>query len=569
MSDMERAGKKAIILGLDGATFDVLKPRVVHEQMPNLAALLKDGVWGELQSTIPPFSAQAWVSLATGKNQARHGVVDFWERLPAQTPNQRHRFVTAKSIQAETLWQIVGRHGLQVGIVNVPITYPPSVVNGYLVSGFLTPQGRDDFVYPSTLRAEIEALDPDYNPDPFDPLGTSRQQILDIVRWMERHEEVGRYLADKYPPDLFFSVIQALDHVQHLFWDHVVDKAGKGTVASLVNRCYELADDAIGYRRQMMDGQTSLFLVSDHGFGAARKWFHVNQFLQERGFLVLDEAQSAGLGSMMARLGITPQRFRNLVRRLDVLGLRRRMGRLGRVTLGRRIDNALLAPIDWERTEAISGSPATEGIFVNLKGREPRGIIEPGADYEAVRQRLLQELTSLCDPGTGERVVRAVYRREDLYNGPFLDRLPDVIFDLGEGPYLASDALPLPLSARGRGPEEAVLEPLPRNLLQGRHQPMGIFVASGPNIRRGGKRPLEGARIIDVAPTILYALGLPIPDDMDGRPLLEIFDPDFVATHPVCYATAEPAGAAKPEPQYDQEEASEMERRLRGLGYVG
>ena len=142
---MDTEGRKAIILGLDGATFDVLLPRIERGQMPNLAALLHEGVWGGLQSTTPPFSAQAWVSLATGKNQARHGVVDFWEPSPERAPGQRRSFVTARLVRGETLWQTAGRHGRRVGVVNVPVTYPPQTVNGYLVSGFLTPQSSGDF----------------------------------------------------------------------------------------------------------------------------------------------------------------------------------------------------------------------------------------------------------------------------------------------------------------------------------------------------------------------------------------------------------------------------------------
>jgi predicted AlkP superfamily phosphohydrolase/phosphomutase len=153
-------------------------------------------------------------------------------------------------------------------------------------------------------------------------------------------------------------------------------------------------------------------------------------------------------------------------------------------------------------------------------------------------------------------VVQAVYRREQLYGGPFLDLLPDLVFDLGDGPYLASDA---PLAAQ-------VLEPLARDYLQGRHRSVGIFVAAGPDIREGER--IEGAQIIDVAPTVLYALGLPIPADMDGRPLVEIFRQDYQAEHPVRYASAEPFGGAAPEPVYDLDDEAEMERRLRGLGYL-
>jgi predicted AlkP superfamily phosphohydrolase/phosphomutase len=325
----------------------------------------------------------------------------------------------------------------------------------------------------------------------------------------------------------------------------------------LIDRCYALADQIIGHRLDAVAAQqANLFLVSDHGFGPARKWFHVNRFLQERGLLALGVAQGGGLSRSLAGIGLSPQSVRDLIRRADVLGLRRHMGRLARVTLGRRIDSALALPVDWSRTRAISGSPATEGVFVNLKGREPEGIVEPGEPYEAVREQLMADLKGLCDPDTGEPVVHAVYRREELYAGPFLDLLPDVVFDLGDGPYLASDA-----PAAGQ-----IIEPLPDGTLQGRHRSTGIFAAYGPDIRRGVE--IEGARIIDVAPTLLYALGLPIPEDMDGRPLMEIFDKDFRLSHPVSYAEPQEIDAASPPAEYDEEDTAEMERRLRGLGYV-
>jgi predicted AlkP superfamily phosphohydrolase/phosphomutase len=556
MCGMGRENRRAFVLGLDGATFDILLPRVERGQMPNLASLLDRAAWGDLQSTTPPFSAQAWVSMATGKNQARHGVVDFWERTPDLAPGERRNFATSRLIHGETLWQTVGRHGLRVGVVNVPVTYPPPAVNGYLVSGLLTPQGKDDFVYPPALREEILAQVPGYNPDPFDPLGASAQQLLELEDWMEKHERVSRYLMENHPGDLFFSVIQALDHLQHLFWEHITSPPGDDRLASLIDRCFRHADEIIGHRLQLLDGRTSIFLVSDHGFGPARKWFHVNRFLLERGMLALGGSEGGRLTLSLARWGLTPQRLRTLVRRVDFLGLRGRMGRLARVTLGRQLEGKLVPPIDWARTKAVSGSPATEGIFVNLKGREIGGVVEPGEAYEALRDWLIVELSALRDPETGQPVVSAVYRREEIYEGPFLDLLPDVVFDLGDEPYLASDAL---VASR-------VLEPLPRDYLQGRHRSNGVFAAAGPGIREGKR--FEGARIIDVAPTLLYSLGLPIPEDMDGRPLLEIFDGEHRETHLVEYASPKLPEEPGPEPALDEKAAAEMERRLRGLGYV-
>jgi len=486
-------------------------------------------------------------------NQARHGVVDFWERSPDHV---RRNFVNAHQIRAETLWQTASRHGLSVGITNVPVTYPPQRVNGYLVSGLLTPQGRDDYTYPPELRGSIEALVPGYEPDPFDPLGASRRQILELEDWMAKHERASRYLMEQQPTDLLFNVVQALDHLQHLFWDDTTGAAGDAGLASLIDRCYGQVDEIIGHRWQMVDDRTNLFLVSDHGFGPVNKWFHVNRFLQERGLLTLGEVQGAGVGATLARLGLTPQTLRGLVRRLDLLGLRRLLGRMARVTLGRELDKSLVPPIDWSQTQAVSGSPATEGIFINLKGRETQGIVEPGAPYEALRDRLMAELFALRDPETATPIVHAVHRREDLYEGPFLDLLPDLVFDLGDGPYLASDA---PVAAQ-------VVESLPRDYLQGRHRSTGIFVAAGPDIRQGVQ--IVGPRIIDVAPTVLHTLGLPIPEDMDGRPLLEIFRDGYQEAHPVRYSPPQPVAGASPESVYDEEDAAEMERRLRGLGYV-
>ncbi len=555
MTDARTGQNKVIVLGLDGATFDVLLPRAEKGAMPHLAALLAQGAWGELRSTIPPFSAQAWVSMATGKNQARHGVVDFWERAAGLAPDQRRSFVTSRHVHGETVWQAAGRHGLEVSVINVPVTYPPGAVNGRLVSGFLTPPGRPDYCFPPGLKAEIEALVPGYQADPFDPLGASRQQLAELEGWMGKHETVARALLERYPVDLFFGVVQALDHLQHLFWDEIA----AGTDPA-IERCYALADDIVGHRLARLDGRTTLFVVSDHGFGPAAKWFHVNRFLQEQGLLALGEVQGGGgVGSALARLGLTPQALRGLIRRLDVLGLRRRVGRLARVTMGRQIDAALARPIDWSRTQAAAGSPAIEGIFVNLRGREPGGIVEPGAAYEALRSRLAAALLELRDPDTGRAVVQGVYRREELYEGPFLEWLPDLVFDLGDGPYLASDA---PMAT-------TVLEPLPRDVLQGRHRPLGVLLAAGAGVRPGYR--VEGARIVDVAPTLLYSLGLPIPDDLDGRPLVELFDDAFRAAHPLRRAPAVMSGGAAPDAGDrgpDDDDTAEMERRLRGLGYL-
>lgn len=558
---MDKREQRVVVLGLDGATFEVLLPMMERGELPKLSRVMREGVWGRLESTIPPFSVQAWVSMATGKNPARHGVTDFWD--PSAGKSQRE-FASSNSIQGETLWEILSRHGRRVGVVSVPITYPPLKVNGYMISGLLTPRNKVDYTYPAELRAEILDVVGDYAADPYDPLSPNKRLLKEFLYWMRKREEANRYLLQKYPWDFFINVIQALDHLQHLFWHHLdlrhpyYNPREAKRYAPLITECYRLADTIVGERLKMLDGGITLFLISDHGFGPAHKWFHVNRFLNHLGLLVFQERGGSLFSSLLRRSGLTSQKVKEIVRRGDIFGFRRRvMGRGTRIGFSKRVGGLLTWPIDWSRTKAYSGSPATQGIYINLQGREPNGIVEPGREYEEAREFIISELSRLRDPDTGAPVIERAYRREEIYNGPFLSQLPDVVFSLDGQPFLASDDASV-------GP---ILERIPRNHLGGRHKPDGIFLALGANIREGGA--IEGARIIDVAPTILYAMGLPIPKDMDGKVLLGAFAPNYREAHSIGY---EDAGVAEREGEseatYSEEEIAEIEGRLRGLGYL-
>jgi len=553
--------QRVVVLGLDGATFEVLLPMMERGELPNLSRVMREGVWGRLESTIPPFSVQAWVSMATGKNPGKHGVTDFWD--PSAGKSQRE-FASSNSIQGETLWEILSRHGKRVGVINVPVTYPPLKVNGYMISGLLTPRNKVDYTYPAELRTEILGAVGDYAADPYDPLSPNKELLKEFLYWMRKREEANRYLLQRYPWDFFINVIQALDHLQHLFWHHLdlhhpyYNPREAKRYAPLITECYRLADVIVGERLKMLDGGTTLFVISDHGFGPAHKWFHLNRFLAHLGLLVFQEQADSLFSSLLRRSGLTSQKVKEIVRRGDVFGFRRRvMGRGARIGFSKRVGGLLTWPIDWSRTKAYSGSPATQGIYINLQGREPGGIVGPGREYDEVRDFIISELSRLRDPDTGTPVIERAYHKEDIYSGPFLSQLPDVVFSLDGQPYLASDDA-------SAGP---VLERIPRNHLGGRHKPDGVFLALGANIREGGT--IERARIIDVAPTILYAMGLPIPKDMGGKVLLETFVPQYREAQSIRYEdmrVTEREGES--EATYSEEEVAEIEERLKGLGYL-
>lgn len=210
--------------------------------------------------------------------------------------------------------------------------------------------------------------------------------------------------------------------------------------------------------------------------------------------------------------------------------------------------------INWEKTKAFSASRTQQGIYINLKGRQPQGIVEPGREYEAIRELLIAELRMLSDPETGKPMVNEVFRREEVYDGPFLTYAPDIMFLLQGGRYQADDIL-----------SKEIFEDC-SSKMTGTHRMEGVVAVKGRKIKK--KWQIKNANMIDLAPTILYSLGMPVPDDMDGKVLIDIFTGDFVAAHSVQYTKAPYSEIGKGEDAaYSAEEADLMSQKLKDLGY--
>jgi len=551
--------RRVVVLGLDGASFDVLLPLMERNLLPNLSRIVNEGVWGALESTIPPYTAQAWVAMATGKGQGKHGVLDFWK-----TPSDRAGGAIADStlIRSETLWSILSRHGKRVGIVNVPMTYPPSKVNGYLVSGFMTPAGRSDYTYPSELRSRILEVVGEYEPDPYDPVSPSQGLLEQCLHWVRKKEEANQSLMREYPWDFFMNVVQALDQIQHFFWSCLDDShprhSAKRTAEymPLIEECYKLVDSIVGQRLSLLDERTNLFVISDHGFGPAHTWFQVNKFLSELGLLVLEKSGQSLLIRTAAAMGLTPRRIKDALLRTDPLRLTQRLGRWTRTAWGKRLDAALSGQVSWTRTKAFAGSPTIEGIYINLKGRDERGIVDSGHEYTELRDFIMARLSELKDPESGATVIEAVYRKEEIYEGECVSLLPDIVFSMNQG-YMPRDDMTA----------SEIVEPIPSlGYVEGKHRPDGIFLAIGPDIGQG---EINGARIVDVAPTILFAMGLPVPSNLDGRVLLEAFARPYRDSHRIEYQElVEGLAGSESNTAYSEQELAEIQRKLSGLGYL-
>jgi predicted AlkP superfamily phosphohydrolase/phosphomutase len=542
---------RVVILGLDGATWDLLLPMIEQGKMKNLKQAMETGSWGVLDSTIPPVSPVAWTSLATGKNPGKHGILGFThEREGRPTP------VDSTMVDSPALWDILGQYGRMTVVAGVPVTYPPRPINGCMVTGMLTPKKANEYTHPPQLKDEISGLVGDYSPNPFDNSGRAIEHLEEILSWAKKDERIIEHLIDRCDWGLLMNIVRAPDLVQHWFYDlldtahHQNERQEAKDYLPLLDDIYDACDQVIGNRLGLLDGDTLLFIVSDHGFGPATHWFAVNRFLMEIGLLTLEDT---GIISKWLRDKLDL----SLLAKLDFLGLRYRLANTKALAVGMAADRALSpAPIDWTRTKAYCSTADGLSIRVNLAGREPHGLVQPGEEYEQVRQKLRAELKGLRDPITGGSLVADVHFREEVCDGPHLADIPDVLFSLGR-----ASIVPRPWLSPTR-----VFQPIWSHGWTGDHRPEGILVAVGPHVRRGTE--IAAQSILDVAPTVLASMGLAVPGDMDGKPMEELFEGTLAAS--IHSHTVQVLDQAPPPPSsaYSEREEQEVLERLRNLGYL-
>ena len=530
---------KAVVLGLDGATWDLLVPLAERGVMPNLAKALERGRHGRLQSCLPPYSSPAWMSISTGKNPGSHGIFDFWE---AGAPGER-RLVSSRSARGRKLWELVDDAGRVAHVVAVPVSYPPpQLEHGTFVCGMFTPGESVEYTWPHELKAELKALPGGYRADPYAD-GLQGAAFIEQTHFVIRQQELATsHLLDKGAWDLLFSVIQAPDPIQHKFWnvldptDPRYDDRKAREHLDALEQSYRLCDEVIGDRMALADRGAFVMVVSDHGFGRYEKNFYLNKVLEQAGLLYREKS-----AKQVASKRLSTRRVIDAIRRIDVIGLEGRVPHRFRERLARGIDSALSVPIDMERTQAYAAARSAESVFI-----APH---VPDGERDEVARRTIEALEAARDPDTGEPIIDRALRREDVYDGSELHRIPDILIDFGERPYVASDRLAA----------SSIVERLPASGGGGRHRRYGIVLAAGPGVEPG---TIDGANIVDLAPTALHAMGLPVPDDMDGRVLSELFSDGRAVEH------SQAADSASSEVVYTPEEEAAIQASLENLGYM-
>jgi predicted AlkP superfamily phosphohydrolase/phosphomutase len=552
---------KVLVIGLDGATFDLINPWAAEGYLPALSRMMRDGAQGTLRSTIPPMTAPAWTSFATGTNPGKHRLYDWVAREP---DSYRFTPVTALDGRAPTLYTLLSQAGRRVCSLNVPMTYPPTPVNGLMVSGIPAPNANDRLTYPPGLYQEILDRVGDYilYPDPGQAYSDSGiDAFLErLYRCSALRTQTFDYLRGREEWDFAMLVFNGTDTISHALWKHMDpshplhDPRQATKFGNAIRDYYQHVDGYLSTIMDDLDDETTLIIMSDHGFGPFHKFIHVNNWLIQEGFMRVRPAPTARLKHFLFRRGFAPMNVYDWLMRFGLGSLKREVVR----GQGQGLLKSLFLSfedVDWSKTQAYSLGNVGQ-ICLNVAGREPHGCVQPGAEYERVRAAIIDRLQELRDPETGEGVVEAVFRREEIYDGEQLELAPDIVF------------LPRRLEYFGFGEYEfgshKIIEAMKRGI-SGTHRMNGVFLAYGPAIQPGGTT--REAQIIDLAPTILQLLGLPAPDHMDGRVLAEIL------RDPVPRPTQQPAAAWAPPPTTDQglseEDKEILTRRLRDLGYVG
>jgi predicted AlkP superfamily phosphohydrolase/phosphomutase len=389
-----------------------------------------------------------------------------------------------------------------------------------------------------------------------------------LYRTTDTRFKVMSYLRARDDWDLFMVVLNGTDTIQHAMWKYMSpkhplhDPKKFAKYGDAMLRYFQYVDQALGEIVASLDDDTVLVLMSDHGFGPFHKFIHVNNWLCQQGWLEIKGTPQARLKSALFNLGFTPMKIYNLLMRFGLGALKREVVRGQGEGLLKTLFLSF-GDVDWSRTAAYSLGNVGQ-IRLNVRGREPHGLVEPGEQFEATRDQIIARLWELRDPKTGEQVVQEVYRREELYWGPNQEQAADIVF------------IPTRMEYFGFGEYEfgsnEVIE-TPRRGISGTHRPNGIFLLWGTPVKPGTH--LERARIFDLAPTILHLLDEPVPGDMDGRVLTEALLPEYarlaekrlpseVYAFPVETFASSPSGG-----EFSEEDEEMVVERLRGLGYVG
>jgi len=478
---------KVIVIGLDGATLNLINPWAEEGALPNFKKFIKKGAFGNLKSTLPILSPPAWTSIVTGKNPGKHGIYEFWKWPNKEDP--KLHLVTCKDRKSPAIWNILTEYGLKSIVINVPVTYPPEKINGIMVSGMLTPNIKSNFTYPKEIKNML--LERGYE------IETNLQELSDnrlktfwkICKTTQKRAEAAMFLIKNYPWSYFMLVFRELDIVQHYFWDK----------KKLILKYYKILDDIIGKFFDLIDLNTIIIIVSDHGFGPINKVVNINTWLNKLGILQINKTLYNE--SVLKRLLYIENKILKIFNKLNI----RKFINLIPMNFKKRIpySTSIENTINFSQTKAYCLS--FNGQYLKINNENKLFKNNEFTNY------LIHNLYELKDPENDIKIVERIIKKDNIYWGVYKNIAPDLLIKTLKG-YAFSPTL---------GKNNIIEIPSKNDIIRyGDHEINGIFMAYGKGIINV---KIKNAFVWDIIPTILNIMGLSTLNDMDGKILKEIF----------------------------------------------
>lgn len=498
---MEINKNNLIIIGLDGCTWDILIPMVKNGYMPSLKKLVDQGVYGQLKSTIPPVTGGAWLSLATGKTPGKTGKIDFLNKKDNENFLLPIHSKDFKSLQP--FWKYIEEEGLKIGIFNYPLLFPPYEINGFMVSG-IGCSSKEIVSFPRLLKKELEVLTGkaykiaiDYHKEKYSDLEIFTKEVDEFI---EIFEQYVLYIINIKHIDFLMLIFSVTDWVQHRMW-HLLDKTHPFYDSKLANKWnkwiidfWKKIDKIINNILKNIDNSTSIMLVSDHGFGPNTKSFNLAIWLEKKGYLFRQSKNHNKINNFINKsTGIIAQ-----------TKIAKAIPNKVRKNFYGKFNPQISYKINFNKSKAfcLGHTIPFGGIYINKKFN----------DTENIKNCLIKDLQKLPQE-INKDIDVTIFDTNKIYNGERVKNLPNIIFTIDEWSCIIKENI-----FKGQIFEEKPFSP--RHT--GSHRLNGIFLAYGKDIKKGLK--LDNATIYDIAPTVLSYFDIPIPDDMDGKVLFEIYE---------------------------------------------
>ena len=545
---------RLIIIGIDGATPDLMFTWMEQGRLPNFQKIKKNGVVGRLGSVPNQRSAAAWSSFITGVNPGKHGIFEFYERVPL---SHDIRFTKTTFRDGISFWQYLSENDKTVIVVNVPMTYPAEAVRGCLISGLDAPgKSSPGFTWPDDLLDRIERETGPYIQEPgvisMVVNGQTGNAAAKIVESVRQRGKAVRYLMEQYDWDTLVAVFRETDPAQHCFWEHM-NKPGSGLEDAVFN-VYRQIDEELGNILAAAGDDCRVLIMSDHGFGFRQHGSGcLNQWLEQAGFLAFKQKGGGSLISRSMRFGY--QALEKLLSRR----MKERLFSLVPGLINKVQSRVFFAAIDWDRTIAY-GDNVMPVIWLNTDDLSPGGVSPER--YEAVVADIKRRLIENClEVNSRNPVVEWVRHRNECYSGPWTAKAPDLLIRWKEAEKI--DGLRYGRDGQALFPLYPTREFMVNT---GDHRPLGIFMAQGLGIEKN--REIDGLNIVDVTAAAVYLNDLPVPEYMEGKVDPRMFEDAFFKNHPVKTGNRPFSREADDEVDYSSEEESALKERLRGLGYL-